>query len=110
MIGCFENAVKYHYMKENYDIESLFSKFFVMEALKIPFPLNRVYLKGVKYLFEQLKDLKALPGFIEKCLNLLWFICKNINQEEAKTDPKHSRRSEKNNTKTIQHTLGILPD
>ncbi len=39
-MGWFENAVKYHYFKKNYDIESIFSKLFAIEALRILFPLN----------------------------------------------------------------------
>jgi len=83
MIGWYENAVKYHYLRGNYDIESIFSKLFAIEALRILFPLNRVYLKGDKHLFEQVKSLKAPSGFLEKCLSLLWFKNRGVKREEA---------------------------
>jgi predicted nucleotidyltransferase len=83
-MGWFENTVKYHYLKKNYDIESVFSKIFAIEALRILFPLNRVYLKGDKYIFEQVKDLREKPpDFLEKCLSLLWFKSQNVNYNEA---------------------------
>ena len=71
------------YLKGNYDIESIFSKLFTIEALRILFPLNRVYLKGDKYLFEQVKNLKTPPGFLEKCFSLLWFKSRDVKREEA---------------------------
>ncbi len=83
MMGWYQNSAKYHYLKGNYDIESIFSKLFAIEALKILFPLNGVYLKGDKYLFEQVKNLKAPSGYLKKCFDLLWFRTKGINHEEA---------------------------
>ena len=83
-MGWFENAIEYHYLKKSYDIESVFSKMFAMEALRILFPLNRVYLKGDKYIFEQVKDLREKPpDFLEKCLSLLWFKSQNVKYNEA---------------------------
>jgi len=52
----FSQAVWHHHVNKNYDIESIFSKFFAMQALKILFPLSRVYLKSEKNVFEQLKE------------------------------------------------------
>jgi len=83
-MGWFGEAVWYHYLKKNYDVESVFSKLFALEALKILFPLNRVYLKGDKYIFEQVGDLQEKPlGFLEKCLSLLWFKSQDVNHDEA---------------------------
>jgi len=83
MMGWYENAVKYHYIMKNYDIESIFSKLFAIEALRILFPLNRVYLKGDKYLFEQVKDLKAPDDYLEMCFSLLWFKSRDVSPKEA---------------------------
>jgi len=83
-MGWYEEAVRYHYLKKNYDVQSVFSKMYVMEALKILFPLNRVYLRGEKHMFEQLKELREMPpGLLEKCLSLLWFKSRGVKHEEA---------------------------
>lgn len=80
----YGETVWYHYVNKNYDIESLFSKLFVMEALKILFPLNRVYLRDDKYIFKQIADLERKPlSYLDNCHNLLWFKCQNVNQTEA---------------------------
>jgi len=84
-MGWFREAVKYHYIRRNYDFESIFSKIYAITALKILFSLNRVYLKGDKYIFDQVKELQKIPpSFLEKCLNLLYFKSKNVKYEEAK--------------------------
>ena len=83
-MGWFSEAVWHHYLKKNYDIESVFSKFFAMQALKILFPLNQVYLKSDKHIFEQVEELKEKPpNFIEKCLSLMWFKNQNVKYDEA---------------------------
>lgn len=83
-MGWYKEAVRYHYLKGNYNIQSVFSKMYVIEVLKILFPLNRVYLKGEKHLFEQVKKLKDIPpGLLEKCLSLLWFKSQDVKREEA---------------------------
>jgi len=83
-MGWFNNSVWYHYLKKNYDVESVFSKFFAMQALKILFPLNRVYLKGDKYIFEQVEELQEKPPkYLQKCLSLLWFKSQNVTNDEA---------------------------
>ena len=107
MVGWYENAVKYHYLKGNYDIESIFSKLFAIEALRILFPLNRVYLKGDKYLFEQVKSLKTPPGFLEKCFSLLWFKSRGVKREEAIWIVNTVSEIKKTLEKEI-HSLGLL--
>ena len=83
-MGWFGEAVRYNYLKKNYDDESIFSKFFAMQALKILFPLNRVYLKSEKQIFEQVEDLQEKPpNYLQKCLSLLWFKSQNVNHDEA---------------------------
>jgi len=83
-MGWFGEALRYNYLKKNYDAESIFSKFFAMQALKILFPLNRVYLKSEKQIFEQVKELQEKPThYLEKCLSLLWFKSQNVNYDEA---------------------------
>jgi len=80
----FSEAVWYHYVNKNYDIESIFSKFYAMQALKILFPLNRVYLKGDKFIFKQVEELRETPpNYLQKCLNLLWFKSQKVNYNEA---------------------------
>jgi len=72
MMGWYENAVKHHYLRKNYDVESIFSKLFAIEALRILFPLNCVYLRGDKYLFEQVKDLdRGCPNTIMAVISLI---------------------------------------
>ncbi|RLE81933.1 MAG: hypothetical protein DRJ52_03155 [Thermoprotei archaeon] len=83
LMGWHENSVKYHYSVKKYDIESIFSKLFVVEALRILFPLNSVYLKGDKYLFDQVNSLQAPSSYLENCFNLLWFKSQNIEHGEA---------------------------
>lgn len=83
-MGWFSEAVWYHYLRKTYDVESFFSKFFAIQALKILFPLNRVYLKGDKYIFEQVEELQEKPrNFLEKSLSLCWFKSQNVNYDEA---------------------------
>ena len=84
LMGWYENAVEHHYARGNYDVESIFSKLFAVEALRILFPLNGVYLKGDKYLFEQVESLEAPPGYLEKCFSLLWFRSRGVERGEAK--------------------------
>jgi hypothetical protein len=74
----------FYYVNKNYDIESIFSKLFAIMALRVLFPINRVYLIGDKHLFKQLVDLEQKPpGYLENCYNLLWFKCQDVNQPEA---------------------------
>jgi len=80
----FGEAVWYHYVNTNYDAEAIFSKFYAMEALRILFPINHVYLKADKYIFKQLEQLERKPpNYLEKCLDLLWFKSQNVNHDEA---------------------------
>jgi len=39
-MGCFGEAVRYHFTNKNYNIESIFSKFYAMQALKILVAFN----------------------------------------------------------------------
>jgi len=80
----FSESVWYHWLNRNYDIESVFSKLYAMEALRILFPLNRVYLKGDKHIFHQVEELREKPpDYLEKCLSLLWFKSQGLNHDEA---------------------------
>jgi len=80
----FSESVWYHWLNRNYDVESVFSKLYAMEALRILFPLNRVYLKGDKHVFHQVEELSEKPlGYLEKCLSLLWFKSQDVNSDEA---------------------------
>jgi hypothetical protein len=73
MVG-FSEAVWYHYVKKTCEDKSIFSKLYAMEALRILFPINRVYLQTDKRIFEQLKELpNKRHGYAEKCLALLRF-------------------------------------
>ena len=55
-----------------------------MEALKILFPINRIYLKADKYIFKQIKELERKPpNYLEKCLSLLRFKSQNVDYKEA---------------------------
>ena len=77
-------SVWYHWVNKNYDIESIFSKFYAMDALRILFPINKVYLKADKFLFKQLGELQHKPDeYVEKCLDLLHFRSKNVRRSEA---------------------------
>ena len=109
VMGWYENAVRYHYLKGNYDYEAIFSKFFAFEALKLLFPLNRTYLKGEKYLFEQVKELKAPPGYVEECFYLLWFKSHNIEKEEATYIIGKVSEIRKKAVKTLRQTGIELP-
>lgn len=81
----FSEAVGYHYMSRSYDIESIFSKLYAMEALRILFPLNRVYLKDHKRMFEQLEGLPEKPlGYVRKCLGLLRFKSQDVKRDQAR--------------------------
>jgi len=83
-MGWFGEAVWYHFTNKNYDIESIFSKFYAMQALKILFPLNQVYLKSDKHIFKQVEELKEKPAnYLQKCLSLLWFKNQDVNHDEA---------------------------
>lgn len=78
------HAVGYHYMNKGYDIESIFSKLYAMEALKILFPLNKVYLNDYKHIFEQLAELREKPpDYLRKCLSLLWSKSRDVNRDQA---------------------------
>lgn len=80
----FSGAVEYHYMNKNYDIESVFSKLYAMEALRILFPVNRVYLRDHKRIFEQVEELpENPPDYVRKILSLLWFKSQNVTYDEA---------------------------
>jgi len=80
----FSEAVGYHYMNKSYDIESIFSKLYAMEALKILFPLNRVYLKDYKRIFEQLVELpEKPPDYLRKCLSILRSKSRDVNRDQA---------------------------
>jgi predicted nucleotidyltransferase len=48
----YGETIWYHYVNKNYDIESVFSKLYAIEALKIQFPIKRVYLKDNKSVFQ----------------------------------------------------------
>lgn len=77
-------AVGYHYMNKGYDIESIFSKLYAMEALKILFPLNRVYLNDHKHIFEQLAELREKPpDYLQRCLSLLRSKSRDVNRDQA---------------------------
>jgi len=81
----FSEAVWYHYMSRSYDIESIFSKLYAMEALRILFPLNRVYLKDHKHMFEQMEGLPEKPlGYVRKCLGLLRSKSQGVNRDQAR--------------------------
>ncbi len=80
----FSEAVWYHYINKNYDIESIFSKLYAMESLKILFPINKVYLKADKHMFKQVEELQEKPpDYLKRCLSLLWFKSQNVNNNEA---------------------------
>jgi len=80
----FSEAVWYHYVNRNYDTEPIFSKLYAMQALRILFPLNKVYLKGDKYIFKQVEELEERPpDYLEGCLSLLHFKSQNVNRSEA---------------------------
>ena len=80
----FGEAVWYHWSNRNYDVESIFSKLYAMQALGILFPLNRVYLRGDKFIFEQIAELEEKPSdYQQRCLSLLWFKSQGVNYGEA---------------------------
>lgn len=80
----FSQAVWHHYVNNNYDIESIFSKFYAMQALKILFPLNKVYLKDDKDIFKQVEKLQEKPpSYLQKCSSLFSFKSQNVNYDEA---------------------------
>ena len=83
MMGWHENSVKHYYARGSYDFAAIFSKLFALESLRALFPLNGVYLRGDKYIFDQIGSLRAPPGFIEGCMSLLWFKARGVTREEA---------------------------
>ena len=67
-------------------------------------------MKGDKYLFEQVKDLKAPNGYLEACFSLLWFKSRDVNPKEAAWILDTALKVRKTAEKEVRQLGFKLPD